>query len=626
MPLPSDLHLFPPKHLGHLPLIYDSLRRTGILSTIDALCGTDPRNRVSHGDCVAFILLGVFAGEHGLWRLAQRLDPYDMATIMDDDGINLAEFHDVRLGRALDAIYDVGPDRLYSAIALPVIESESLGLETLHIDSTSLSFFGAYEEELDEDWAPELASTVDAESIPEREPRTEDNLDGDGRDAPLVVHGYAKNRRFDLKQILFGMAVTSDGGVPLYGRAMHGNTSDISMACEFLDVLRQQLPHPTAHCFVADCKAWAPTSLEVVKEHRLRLLSRLPRSTGLAQVQIHSFVAEEAPCLLRRYHTQRKRWSWTAYQGADRDFTYKLREAVVDTAGMPVLDEQGKPRTRLVKRTIPVRVVTCFSSEMFRQKVETMSAVAKRDAKRSAAWIARQQRRNFACRADAEAALRELRRQQPFATVTISGSVAERAVTVRRAVRGRPKKNDAKPKDKIVYALELEALPASPEDCAARLRRAATSVLIRNRMADWAITDEQVVANYDRQWRCESGFSWLKSGAAINPMFVQSPRRIESLCFLYTIALMIHTLIQRNVRRYLTEHRLGLPYYRDKPSAKITARFFYELYRGVTSQVAEHRGKREKSVYGMNTWTTLGLKAMGASKRAYMPVLERSRE
>jgi transposase len=624
MSLPSDLHLFPPKHLGHLPLIYDTLRRTGILSTIDAICGTDPRMRVSHGDCVAFILLGVFAGEHGLWRLAQRLDPYDMATVMDDDGVKLSEFHDVRLGRALDAIYDAGPDRLYSAIALPVIASESLELDTLHIDSTSLSFFGSYEEELDEDWAPELSATLDAGSIPEREPRTEEDPDGDGRDAPLVVHGYAKNRRFDLKQILFGMAVTSDGGVPLYGRAMHGNTSDITMACEFLDILRQQLPHPTAHCFVADCKAWSPTSLEVVQEHHLRLLSRLPRSTGLAQELIYAFVADDARCLLRRYHTQRKRWSWTAYQGADRDYTYKVREAVLDDAGTPVRDEKGKPRTRLVERTIPVRVVTCFSSEMYRQKVETMSAVAKREAKRSAAWIARQQRRAFACRTDAEAALRELCRQQPFVTVTISGSVAEHMVAVRRASRGRPKKSDPKPQDRAVYTLELQVLPASPDDCAARLRRAATSVLIRSRMADWTISDEQMIANYDRQWHCESGFGWLKSGAAINPMFVQSPRRIESLCFLYTIALMVHTLIQRNVRDYLAEHRLGLPYYRDKPSAKITARFFYELYRGVTSLVVEHGGKREKNVYGMNVWTTMGLKAMGASDRAYKAVLDQS--
>lgn len=230
------------------------------------------------------------------------------------------------------------------------------------------------------------------------------------------------------------------------------------------------------------------------------------------------------------------------------------------------------------------------------------------------------------CRADAEAALLEISRKQPFVSMTIGGSVVERTQEVRRTVRGRPKKSETKPKAKLVYALVLQTATASPKDTAIRLRRAATSVLIRSRSADWIITDEQMVANYDRQWRCESGFSWLKSGAAINPMFVHTPRRIEALCFLYTIALMVHTLIQRNVRRYLEQHRLGLPYHRDKPSAKITARFFYELYRGVTSQFVEHGAHREKSIYGMDTWTTLGLKAMGASPRAYRAVVERSRK
>jgi len=125
------LVLHPPKRVGHLPLIMDTLRRTGILNAIDSICGVDARMKVTHSDCVAFVLLGVFAGEHGLWRLSQRLDPFDLTTIMDDAGLDTKEFYDVRLGRMLDAIYDAGPDRLYSAIALPLIESESLGLETL---------------------------------------------------------------------------------------------------------------------------------------------------------------------------------------------------------------------------------------------------------------------------------------------------------------------------------------------------------------------------------------------------------------------------------------------------------------------------------------------------------------
>jgi transposase len=624
MKIPGLPNLSTPKRLGHLPLIYDTLRRTGILSTIDSICGVDTRMKVSHGDYVAFILLGVFAGEHGLWRLIQRLDPYDLATVMDDDGIKVSEFHDVRLGRTLDAIYHAGPDKLYSAIALPVIESESLGLDTLHFDPTSLSFYGAYEEDLEDDWSPEIEEVLDESTIPEREPKLNDNPDGDGRDSPLVVHGYAKNRRMDLKQILYGLAVTSDGGIPLYGRAMNGNTSDVSVACEFLDYLRKHIPNPRTQCFVADCKAWSPGPLELVKKHQLRLLSRLPRSTGLAQEMVYSFVAETAPCLLQKYHAKRQRWSWIAYHGRDVDYSYHVREPVMDEAGKPSVNEKKQPITRKVEKVVPVRVVTCFSSELYRQKAETMKAVAKREKVRSIALIARVQRRNYACRADAESALEEVRKDQPFATCTITGAVQERSVPITRSKRGRPKKTDPKPTEKTVYSLVISAHPATSEECAARLRRDATYVLIRSRYADWDIADEQMIANYARQWKCESGFSWLKSQAAINPMYVQSHRRIESLCFLYTIALMVHTLIQRNVRRYLEKNKIGLPYHRDKPSDNITARFFYEIYRGVTTQVVEFNGKREKAIYGMEQWPNLGLKALGASDRAYKPVLERA--
>src|SRR5580698_2736433 len=104
---------------------------------------------------------------------------------------------------------------------------------------------------------------------------------------------------------------------------------------------------------------------------------------------VYSFVVDTAPCLLQDYHKKRKRWSWIAYHGRDVDYTYQVREPVMDEAGKPSVNEDKKPITRKVERTIPVRVVTCFSSELYRQKAETMKAVAKRDKIRSAALIAR---------------------------------------------------------------------------------------------------------------------------------------------------------------------------------------------------------------------------------------------
>ena len=622
---PPDLILHPPKRLGHLPLIADVLRRSGIIDVIDAVCGADPRMRVSHGECATFVLLGVFAGEHGLWRLTERLDPYDLATIMHDPGFDVREFHDVRLGRMLDAIYHAGPDRLMSAIALPVIRWAELDLTTWHFDTTSLSFHGGYEEDMDPDWSPELQPTLDAQAVPERKPRRNDVVDGDGRESPRVVRGYAKNKRFDLKQVLFGMVVAGDGGVPLYGRAMDGNASDITAACAFMEHLRTQVGDPRTQCFVADSKGWAPRTLEPVRLHGLRILSRLPRSTGLAQRAVAEFDIESAPCRLRTYHPDRRRWSWVAYQGSDATYAYHVEEVVLDDAGKPVVDAEGSPRMQRIQRELPVRLVVCYSSELYRQKAETLGTIAKREDVRVARLCARFAKRSWATKEQAEAQLQRLQADRPFLTCTLIGRVIERSRPVRRQKRGRPRTGDTAPEPELRYAIEVTRQSIDPGEQAARLRRAATYVIVRSRQEGWHCTDEDMLDYYARQWRCEAGFAWLKSQAAINPMFVQSPRRITALCFLYCIALMVHTLIQRNVRRHLVRTGQTLPYHRNKPSNNITARFFYELYRKVTTQTVCHDGRCDKRIHGMDQWTTLGLTALGASPAAYRPVLEQPR-
>ncbi len=622
-PLPFTLH--PPKRLGHLGLIAGILQQAGILELLDDLCGRDPRMRVSHGECAQFLLLGVFAGEHGLWRLAERLDPYDLATLTGDPGVSLAEFHDVRLGRMLDAIWDAGVERLHSALALRIIAWSRLELGTLHFDTTSLSFYGAYEEDLDDQWAPELSPLLDPRQVQTRAPRVERNEDGDGRTAPVVTHGYAKNHRHDLKQVLFGMVVAGDGGVPLYGRAMDGNTSDITAAAEFFDHLRRELPDPRGQVFVADSKGWAPPTLECVRQHRLRLLSRLPRSTRLAREVASRLDLELATCLLKRYHHRRQRWAWVAYAGEDAEYSYVVEEPLLDERQQPQHDDSGKSLTRCVRHVLPVRVVACFSSELYRQKAETLGAIARREDARVADLARRLARRSHLCAADAQRELDALLAHQPFITCTLAGTVMKRELPQRRARRGRPAKGEPALAPQLRYAITLTSRPTDPAEQAARLRREATYILVRNRSDGWEIDDPQMVATYGKQWRIEHGFSWLKSGAAINPMFVQSPRRIQALCFLYTLALMIHTLIQRNLRRHLRQHGLALPYHRNQPSQNITARFTYELFRNVTTQIVEIGGHREKRLHGLDQWTRIAITGVEGSPKTYQPVLDQPR-
>jgi transposase len=96
-----------------------------------------------------------------------------------------------------------------SSLALEVIRQHGLDTRFLHFDTTTLSFYGAYERE-------DLAAVSDGIQPP-----------------PKVTYGHSKAQRPDLKQVVFGSLVSADGGVPLLGKVMDGNLADSVAAAEF---------------------------------------------------------------------------------------------------------------------------------------------------------------------------------------------------------------------------------------------------------------------------------------------------------------------------------------------------------------------------------------------------------
>ena len=148
--------------------------------------------------------------------------------------------------------------------------------------------------------------------------------------------------------------------------------------------------------------------------------------------------------------------------------------------------------------------------------------------------------------------------------------------------RGRPRKNnlnDIAPDTiagywRVTYSLHDLDQTAIDE----RLKEKATYVLIRTRDNDWQLDDADMIPAYRRQYVIEQGFSWLKSTAVINPMYLHTPHRIAALGFIYCIGLMTWNLIQRNVRAFLKANQRGLPYHHGKNSDNITTRFLFELF------------------------------------------------
>ena len=60
---------------------------------------------------------------------------------------------------------------------------------------------------------------------------------------------------------------------------------------------------------------------------------------------------------------------------------------------------------------------------------------------------------------------------------------------------------------------------------------------------------DKVFASYKYQPTLENRHRFLKSSLEVVPVNLNNPARIEALLFLYFIALLVHALIEREVRR-----------------------------------------------------------------------------
>ena len=93
---------------------------------------------------------------------------------------------DDAVGRALDRLFDADRAALLTEVVVAAVAAFNVALEELHNDSMTVRFCGQY---------PQAQG---------RELR--------GKRAPFITHGYSKDHRPDLKQLLFVLTTSDDGG------------------------------------------------------------------------------------------------------------------------------------------------------------------------------------------------------------------------------------------------------------------------------------------------------------------------------------------------------------------------------------------------------------------------------
>jgi transposase len=239
--------------VAHLPLVLGVVRKLNIAALLDTFCPPHPAHVLSCGRGVEALLLAILDGHQALYKVGARLEERGMLPILQP-GLTRTSLHDDRLGQSLDALFAANLNRVFGAIALNALEVYALAPPWLHQDTTTITLYGAYEEEARPVKGP----------VP-----------------PRPAYGHSKDGRDDLKQVLLSLGVSSEG-LPVRMGLRDGKTSDSTEApVAMAECLALGLEG--VHGIGADRKAYCKRTLGLCLEQRVGLITLVPRTCAVRQ-------------------------------------------------------------------------------------------------------------------------------------------------------------------------------------------------------------------------------------------------------------------------------------------------------------------------------------------------------
>jgi transposase len=518
--------------VAHLPLVLGVVRKLNVAALIDTFCPPHPAHILSCGRGVEALLLAILDGHHALYKVGARLEERGMLPLLQP-GLARASLHDYRLGQILDVLFAAQLNRVFGAIALNALEVYALSTPWLHQDTTTITLYGAYEEE---------ARPVE------------------GLVPPRPASGHSKDGHDDLQQVLLSLGVRSDG-LPLRVGMRDGNTSDSTETPVAIEECLA-LGLDGVRGIVADSKAYWKRTLGLCLEKRVGLITLVPRTCAVRQ-ELEAWGQQHGalPLLLEKPGRTRQEppRHWHGH-------SVLRRVAVEYTDGRQDVAE--------------LRLLVVHSSQLAHQMAVAYAAAQAKEAERLAAHVQHVEARWFACAADAEEAIadyegrgqgRRGRTPRPWRYHALHYRVEAVRVPKKRTRRGRPPKTEV-PQVEVRYRLVVHREALVPSEDAYGWTVLATT------LRPEVCTDAELLQAYQEQHiTVEPGFRWIKNPAAISPVWLEKPERIAALAMLTVVGLLVYAIIQRQVRLYLRDHDRHIPGNKG-PTAMPTTAVVFALF------------------------------------------------
>jgi transposase len=509
--------------VGALPILDHILQRLNLGTILQTyLPHTDPRRTLPVADGLLVLLKNLLLSREPIYGLGEWAARYDPASL----GLTTEHMHalnDDRVGRCLTVLFHCDRTGLILELVRHVVQEFSLRLDELHNDSTTVSFFGAY-----------------TEAAAEQQRRDHKTL--------AITWGHSKDHRPDLKQLLYILTISDDGGVPVHFRAASGNVTDDTTHRDNWELLCL-IAGRRDFLYVADCKLATIDNMNYIANHGGRFVSVLPRTRK-----------EDA-----------------AFR------TRLLRDEIVWQPLGEKLDDQGQISDLFSACDQPVVLPEGYRLWWFHstRKAELDLAARSGRLQRAEQHLRQLQEKLRAPRARQrdrgklqDRVQKILEHYDVASYLGVDINQHERA-TYRQRQRGRPGKNTAYVK-KVSTRLDLN-YTINAEQLAQERKTDGIFPLVSN---DPHLTALTVLHAYKRQPQIEKRFEQLKTDFAIAPVFLKDVGRIEALFCVYFLVLLVEALLERELRQAMARQDIeSLPLYPEsRPCRCPTARRLLDLF------------------------------------------------
>lgn len=493
------------ERIDHLGIVAGICNRIGLIERIDAEVGKTKR-KVSVGQAVqAMVLNGLGFVGRPLYLTPEFFAGKPVDRLIGPD-ITDEDLNDDSLGRALDQLYESGVTEIFAAVVAPSLKLFGIDERFRHLDSTTFSLHGTYEGAHDEG-------------------------------AVQITHGYSKDHRPDLKQVMLALICTHQSAIPTWLKVLDGNQQDKESFPAIIHAYREQLEESEELYFIADSALYSHTNLQRLSQ--VYWLTRVPATLKA----VKELYAQVSPADM--------------WDGPEPGYRF-----------LPLCSQYGG---------VAQRWVLVFSQVAYASQMKTLKRQIVQEKERATQALTRLTNTEFESPDKAMQALEQTQKSWRFHFI----QAEEELLSVPHYNQpGRPRADQTP--DYTTWQIR-GTLMADSEAITAHRQTKGKFVLATNQLDSDLLTAQKMISAYKTEGvSAERGFRFLKDPLFFaHSLFLEKPERIMALLMIMGLSLLIYALAERHLREQFRTQNQTIPNQVGKPTQRPTMRRIFQIFEGI---------------------------------------------